>query len=85
MYCTYIEAEGIGHSDLLYPPRQNINNKSDIYGMYLFEILWSPGFQICFKKINFWHYHSEPRTFWPNFFSKIFFDFLDELGNFEHF
>ena len=37
-------------SDLLYPPRQNIDNKSDIC---IFEILVTLGIQICLKKSIF--------------------------------
>ena len=35
------------HSDLLWMPRQNVDNKSNIY---IFEILVSSGFQIGFQK-----------------------------------
>ena len=38
--CLLCEAEAT-HSDLLYPRRQNIDNKSDIY---IFEIFVSSGF-----------------------------------------
>ena len=38
------------HSDLLYPPRQNVDNKSEIY---TFEIPVISGLQICLQKNPF--------------------------------
>ena len=57
-YCSVEHAQiyqnyQINHSDLLYPPRQNVDNKSEIY---IFEILVISGLQIYLKIINFRRY-----------------------------